>query len=53
VMHSRRRLFAAMKVEVYKETENGTLGLGVRVVDDEATVADLLGVWSRCLMIPG
>lgn len=34
-----------MRVEVYKETENGTLGLGVRVLDDEATVADLLEVW--------
>jgi Fe-S-cluster containining protein len=52
-MHSRRRLFAAMKVEVYKETENGTLGLGVRVVDDEATVADLLGVWEPLSDDPG
>lgn len=34
-----------MRVEVYKETENGTLGLGVRVVDEEATLADLLEVW--------
>ena len=42
-----------MKVEVYKETENGTLGLGVRVVDDEATVADLLEVWEPLSDDPG
>ncbi len=34
-----------MRVSVYKEWENGRLGLGVKVVEEGATLADLLEAW--------
>ena len=34
-----------LKVSVYKDYENGRLGLGVKVVAEKATLADLLEAW--------
>lgn len=53
VLRRESGLVETVRVEVYKDYENGTLGLGVRVVDDEATVADLLEVWEPLSDDPG
>jgi hypothetical protein len=41
------------KLKVYKTMEHGKLGLGVKVVDEEATLADLLAAWEPLADDPG
>lgn len=34
-----------MKLKVYQDEESDTLGIGIKILDDEASLADLLEAW--------